>query len=422
MKLKQKPGDFRVREVLRDDFVVQRGPNRVYLVKKRKLTSLEAASALASMTGVRPGDVSMAGLKDRQGITEQMMTVPRGKPIMYRRPELSIESIGSSAQPISSNDALGNQFDIIVRKLGPLDVRHVRAALPIVREHGLPNYFDEQRFGNLRHGQGWIALELAQGRVEDGLKRLLTALSQFDNEEMKTFKTGLYRNWGKWGNCRDIAGRFGAHHSVFEHLKRNDGDFAGAFGFISSRIRLIHLFAYQSHVWNRALAKVVEGNLDRNDTIGIASAEGRLIFPKQAFSGPAAWGGMLPLPGPGLEGVTHADQRALFTEVLRPDKLEPEGFRIDGVPGFALKAEDRSMMVVPRDLRIRSKHSDSDGEGAIELSFGLPRGSYATLVVRRLIGSTNRSTNPLGRPSKSFKGRRDSRDNRGGRGRPDPRS
>jgi tRNA(Glu) U13 pseudouridine synthase TruD len=92
------------------------------------------------------------------------------------------------------------------------------------------------------------------------------------------------------------------------------------------------------------------------------------------------------------------------------------------VPGFALKAEDRSMMVVPRDLRIRSKHSDSDGEGAIELSFGLPRGSYATLVVRRLIGSTNRSTNPLGRPSKSFKGRRDSRDNRGGRGRPDPRS
>jgi len=419
MKLKQKPGDFRVREVLRDDFVVERGPNRVYRVKKRKLTSLEAASALASMTGVRPGDVSMAGLKDRQGITEQVMTVPRGKPILYRRPELSIETIGSSAHPISSEDALGNQFDIIVRKLGPLDVRHARAALPIVREHGLPNYFDEQRFGNLRHGQGWIALDLALGRHEAGLKRLLTAVSQFDNAESKTFKSALYRNWGEWRTCRDIAGRFGAHHSVFEHLKRNEGDFAGAFGSISSRIRLIHLFAYQSHIWNRALAKTIEAELERTDTIGIASPEGRLVFPKRAFSGPPAWGGVMPLPGPGLEGVSHADQRALFAEVLRPDKLEPETFRIDGVPGFALKAEDRSMMVVPRDLRIRSRDSEPRGGSAIELSFGLPRGSYATLVVRRLMGSTRRSTNPLGRQSKGFK-RGPAR--KGGRNRSDPRS
>lgn len=403
MKLKHRPGDFRVRELLREGFIIDRGPHRVYRVKKRKLTSIEAARALSELAGARSGDVAMAGLKDRQGVTEQTMTLPHGKPVAYRRPELTIETLGSSAEAISSEDTLGNHFDIIVRDLTPLEERHAKAALDVVREHGLANYFDEQRFGNLRHGQGWIALDLAHGRFEAGLKRLLTAVSKFDNQKSKSFKSALYRHWGKWGACRDIAGRFGEYHSLFEHLKRSDGDFAGAFRFVASRIRLIHLYAYQSHVWNRALALAIEHGLDRRGTLGLGSPEGRLVFAKSEYEGPPDWRGELSLPGPGLEGVELADQRALFAKVLERDKLTPETFRIDGVPGFAFKAEPRAVIVVPRDLRV--KRPDSAGGGAsgprsrsrgsvLELSFGLPRGSYATLVVRRLLGSAHRSSEP----------------------------
>ena len=38
MKLKQQPGDFRVDEVLRDDYLQAKGRHRVYRVTKRKLT------------------------------------------------------------------------------------------------------------------------------------------------------------------------------------------------------------------------------------------------------------------------------------------------------------------------------------------------------------------------------------------------
>lgn len=65
MKLKLRVGDFRVRELLAEDVVGERGGHRVYRVTKRKLTSPEAAEVLAKEAGVEIGDVSMAGLKDR---------------------------------------------------------------------------------------------------------------------------------------------------------------------------------------------------------------------------------------------------------------------------------------------------------------------------------------------------------------------
>ena len=121
------------------------------------------------MAGVPPGEVSMAGLKDRQGVTRQYMSVRRGKAVRLEDPELTIEPVGFADHELTSADSEGNGFEIIVRDLSDREERRLRAALSSVREFGLPNYFDEQRFGNLRHAQGWIALELVQTMVFGGV-------------------------------------------------------------------------------------------------------------------------------------------------------------------------------------------------------------------------------------------------------------
>ena len=82
MKLKQRVGDFRVRELLDRGYLSEKGDHRVYRVTKRKLTSVEAARAIAQEAGVEPNEVHIAGLKDRQGITTQYMSVARGKPVL----------------------------------------------------------------------------------------------------------------------------------------------------------------------------------------------------------------------------------------------------------------------------------------------------------------------------------------------------
>ena len=151
MRLKQRVGDFKVRELLREGYLLERGPVRVYRVTKRKLTTPEAVDVLAAEAGVDRQQVGIAGLKDRQGITVQHMSVVDGRDVQLDVDGLRIEPVGSADQPLDSTDSLGNAFDINVRALTSREVSALRANLDPVREGGVPNYFDDQRFGCLRH-------------------------------------------------------------------------------------------------------------------------------------------------------------------------------------------------------------------------------------------------------------------------------
>jgi tRNA pseudouridine13 synthase len=389
MRLKQRVGDFRVRELLRRDYLASDGEHRVYRVTKRKLTSDEAARALADEAGVDPGEVKMAGLKDRQGLTTQYMSLPRGREVHLATNELKVEPAGFAATPLMSSDSLGNAFELTVRGLSRGEIHRLRLNLPRVREHGTLNYFDDQRFGNLTHGQGWIYKGLCLGETEAALKRLLAAPSPRDDERHRGFKRGLERHWGDWRECRDVAGRFGAHHSIFEHLAKAPTDFAGAFQHVATRLKLIHLFAWQSHLWNRALVEWLRALLPVEERVLVESEDGPLIHFAGAPPGELAARSTFPLPGERLEGVTDERARTLYSAVLAAEELASERMAV-AVPGFHMQAEERELIVRPAHLRVRPPEPDGDNRGfqAVRVRFELPRGSYATLVVKRLFAES----------------------------------
>ena len=214
MRLKQRVGDFRVRELLRRDFLVPEGEHRVYRVTKRKLTSDEALRALATEAAVDPGEVQVAGLKDRQGLTIQYMSVARGREVHLATSELKIEPAGFALAPLTSGDSLGNAFELTVRMLGRDDLQRLRVNLPLMRAHGVPNYFDDQRFGNLTHDQGWIYKGLCLGDTEGALRRLLGAPSHRDDERHRRFKQGLARH----------VHPHMLRHSFASHVLQSSGD------------------------------------------------------------------------------------------------------------------------------------------------------------------------------------------------------
>lgn len=339
----------------------------------------------------------MAGLKDRQGVTVQHMAVPHGREVTLRENDLRIESVGFARDELTPDASEGNAFEIVVRGLEPGELDLMRANLSLVREQGVVNYFDDQRFGNVRHKQGWIALQLMRGEHEAALQRLLTARSPHDDRERAAFKHALTAAWGDWRECRDVAGRFGAHHSVFEHLKRSPEDFAGAFEHVATRLRLIHLYAFQSHLWNRVVSTWIAERTEPATQVVSETVEGALVFPGGPMPGvgPDA---TFRLPGPRLADVVDPEQRALYADALAVLRLAPAGFEIQGVPGFQLKGEDRRLQVVPRHLRIRPSEPDPMNRGLrlVKLRFELPRGAYATLVLKRLLarGAGARYTRP----------------------------
>jgi tRNA pseudouridine13 synthase len=398
VKIKSKARDFRVRELLDEGYLQPRGRHRVYLVTKTKLTSLEAAATLADMAGVSASAVGIAGLKDRQGVTTQYMSVPSKKPVFLRTRDLRIEPAGFAQDELTSARSSGNAFELTLRGISRGEREKLQAAIAEVREQGVPNYFGEQRFGNLRYNQGWIARDLALGSHERALKELLCARSENDNERNSRFKSALAARWDDWRACRDIAGKFGAHHSIFEYLARHDGDFAGAFQHVATRVRLIHLYAWQSHLWNRAVARYVEEITPAADRIEASAPEGRLFFSRVAMAIDPTMNNAFRLPGEMLADVAHARQRQLLTEALAREGLKPEEFRIKGVPGFQLKGEDRALIVHPRELRVTEVRDDArtradEGGGArLRIGFELPRGAYATLVLMRLLESERRAS------------------------------
>lgn len=412
MKLKVRPSDFKVSERLREGILQEAGGHRVYRVIKEKLTTLEAATELAAHTGVSSGDIGMAGLKDRQGVTTQFMSVPRGTSVSVsaggQGQSLGIQSVGFSEEAITADASEGNDFQIVVRDLRNEEVDHLRSALDMVRASGLPNYFDSQRFGNLRHGQGWIVLDLLKGDVSGALKNLVASSSSFEPPARRRLKEALSRSWGDWSACRSIAGKLGRHHSVFEHLKRDSDDFEGAFDRVGTRERLIHLYAFQSHLWNRALGLWVQDQFP--DRLSLRGIEGMLRFPTGEFELPPEWDGHFMLPGGQLDGVTDPLQRELYERTLERLGLTPQALDMPGLAGFQLKPERRRAIVRPHSLRVRPAEEDNLHRGSrmVKVQFGLPRGSYATMVVQRLVGQSTGGIDE--RPPSGYQGQRNERE------------
>ena len=93
-----------------------------------------------------------------------------------------------------------------------------------------------------------------------------------------------------------------------------------------------------------------------------------------------------PLPGEKLEGVKEPEILALFEQVLAAEGLSRERMTVSGIPGFALKGEERELFVHPQHLRVRPPEDDNLNRGmaTVRVRFELPRGAYASWVVKRL--------------------------------------
>lgn len=392
MRLKRTQNDFRVTELFDDSRLLADGPFAVYRMTKRGLTTFEAADILAKGAGVERTAVSYAGLKDKDGVTSQIMTVQGGKPVTFRDKALTVRPIGRSDRAIESKDSKGNSFEIVLRDLEADDMRRIRVNMAEIKKVGIPNYFDDQRFGCLRHGQGFVARLLLKGQPELALRAMLAAPSRYGAEPVEKFKRGIQDRWGNWSELASYCrARRGA--TVFEHLKDNPEDFIGAMERgIATRERTIHLFAYQSYLWNKAAGLFVqevagEGHVawmpcDAGSLQCYRNLDDEQIARLKAFK--------LPLLGPGQELDPEVEK--LYQKVFRAEGVSMEAFLGLDVAGFRPQAEDRPFMVEPEYLRAAPAEDDEiyRRRRKMRVRFSLPRGHYATLVMKRLCMPTEK--------------------------------
>lgn len=328
--LRASPEDFKVDEILGFE-ASGAGPHALLRVRKRGANTEWVARELARAAGCKPFEVGFAGLKDRNAVTTQAFTVPRGKRaaqdfLAVKGEGFEVLAAAEHQRKLPRGALEGNRFEIIVRDFRA-DPAQVDARLAAVAKGGVPNYFGEQRFG----------------REAGNLVAVL-------NEAQKVV------------NCAGGSRTRG-------HGSRNDQG-----GFMLSAAR--------SLIFNAILAeRVARGTWNQFVSGDVANLDGRgSVFPVEEGDPSLASRGesleihpTAPLVGEG-ESLAKAEALALEQAVAA---AFPEA--LAAIKAARMNSERRA-------LRIRVRELDYQYSGELlTLRFALSAGSFATTVLREII-------------------------------------
>jgi tRNA pseudouridine13 synthase len=314
-------------------------------------------------------------MKDRYAATVQYFTIHNGPRRGLHHQRITVTYLGQVARAFTSTDIRANRFQLCLRGLTAEEVTTAKRALDEVRRDGMPNYFDDQR-----------CRLLALGRFEEALRLALTNPYEFDRAEQKREKRVIAKHWGEWpemynslprGHARDLAGYLAAHRA----------DFRGAFVRLRPEMRGLYLSVYQSDLWNRMLARWLREQMRPEQLLTVSLRLGpvpmhRMIDDRQRQLLAEL---LLPLPSTRMTLASDDPRMKFVQSVLAEEGLEVGQLRVKGVRELFFSRGERPAVCVPNGLEWREEADTRNaGKRALRLQFELPRGAYATLIVKRV--------------------------------------
>jgi tRNA pseudouridine13 synthase len=388
VKLKRLPEDFVVEEL--SSFPISGGPFAVYRLEKRSLGTPEAINAIVERWNVPRKRISYGGLKDKHAVTSQFVTIHNGPRKHFEQRSFSLTYLGQAERHFDATDIDGNRFSLVMRDMTKTEAEATITAANDIAGRGVPNYFDDQRFGSLGYSREWIGKFWCQGNYERALWLALADAHPDDRSDEKREKQILRDHWGRWTECKEALSR-SHRRSVITYLADKEAtgktpDFRGAFSCLSIDLRGLYLSAFQSALWNRMLTQQLAASFAKERLIPIELESGLCWFVRglsiDEFNSLRDLEFPLPSarqklePGPVLDLVNQAvATEGLELRELRV-KYPRDSFFSKGSRAAFMSLSDLTTTVTDDDLYPRCQK--------VNLSFSLPRGSYATIVVKRV--------------------------------------
>ncbi|NPB06828.1 MAG: tRNA pseudouridine(13) synthase TruD [Aquificae bacterium] len=375
VRLKETPEDFFVKEV-KNLKLKEKGRYAYLLLRKRNLNTLDALNELSRSSGVPLKRFGFLGLKDKKAVTEQYLSVEEPtqeeleRLLDASREDMQLELVGFGDEPLKLGEFEGNYFRIKVKGVGRRERKVFARMRELVKNYGCENYFGEQRFGSVKHAKEFVVKHLIRGDYEAALKEYLTSLKD------KRLRRTLLKRWGDWESfLRVMPAGSKPERELVKALKRGLS-FKEAFNVLPKNVRLMFVFAYQSYLWNAVLYAFVVRYLP-HCTVPFLNWE--LAFFNRMS--PRVWEEIKDLEIPFLgfkEKPQNLKVELVLKEVLEREGVTPELARLER-GGIKLFTDGkRKAFFRPGNLSWEEKGSE------VTLSFVLPPGSYATVLVRKL--------------------------------------
>jgi tRNA pseudouridine13 synthase len=388
MKVKQQPDDFQVEELT----VVQagsEGAHALYRLAKRGWSTPDALAVVRRRWGIAPNRLSYGGLKDRHAATVQYLSIFHGPRRNLHQQGIEVSYVGQIAHPYTSRDITANRFCLTLREVRASDRPLLEQRLAEAAAVGLPNYFDDQRFGSVSGPGGeFVGRVLVRGRFEEALRLALAAPYEYDRAAQKAEKRILAEHWGDWTRCKELLPR-GHARSLVDYLRVHPGDFRGAVARLRPELRGLYLSAYQSHLWNRMLALWLRQHCRPEQLRDVNLALGPVPFPQQLEAAQAAAFQSLQLPLPSARLRIEADDPRwpVVQAVLEEEGLALRDLQVRGIRDLFFSRGERAACFLATSLssQFMPQQKRPDRLDWV-LAFDLPRGTYATLVIKAATG------------------------------------
>ena len=382
--IKTAPEDFRVEELPSYE-PCGSGDHLYVVIEKQGMTTLDAIRRFAAALKVPEREIGYAGLKDAVGVTRQTISLPR-VPVQsvldLKLEHINVINAQYHKNKLKVGHLKGNRFRITVRGVVPGAADIARAVLDRLQRRGVPNYFGPQRYG-AQHNSHSIGRAMLRGDWRGAVDALLGDPDQVTDEAWRN-AIAAYHRGDLAGALRLLPRYCRGERDVLQRLVARPDAPEKAFAAIHPRLRKLYLSAWQSHLFDG----VVAARLEEIDTIrpgdlawihrngacflveDAAVEASRAATFEISASGPMYGPRMKQPAGRVFELEQHvlSDETGGMTGAGMVSALLPDG-------------ERRPLRIPLGDVQV---HMEED---ALQLEFPLPRGSYATSVLREITRS-----------------------------------
>ena len=410
--LRQEPEDFVVKEITNRE----EGSSGKSLILELTKTNWDMHHLVRDMSrklGISQKRIGFAGTKDKRARTTQKISIYNMseediKDFYLKDVELKV--IGRSDRSIGLGDLYGNEFIITVRDIDMNPDELERTLETTTKEimdfGGVPNFFGIQRFGAIRPVTHMVGEHLLRGDAEKAAMTYIAQSFPDEPEEVKEARDHVWDTRDFVEGLKTYPLRLRYERAMMHYLVENPGDYAGSFSVLSPNISRMFIHAFQSYVFNRIICKRIEQNISLNqassgDIVCFRNKEGLPDTGKMQAATEDNVDGMNNLlkrgrafvtaPLVGYEVGFASDipgelERNTFEETGVPQ----EAFRMKIIPDLASKGLRREIMLHCKPEYETAEDELNPGKSKAVLKFSLPKGSYATTVLREYM-----KTDPL---------------------------
>ncbi|MEL9990982.1 MAG: tRNA pseudouridine(13) synthase TruD [Thermoproteus sp.] len=378
-KIKKFPEDFIVEEVLEGGLVVsiagfeppqtRPGPWLWVHIVKRDVDTLKLLETLQRSLRLRRGEVGIGGIKDTRAVSSHVISLygvkfedlPKINGVEYKR-------AWYAEYPISPSKIEGNRFTITIREI---DVGCAAEALrELDRISVVPNYYGYQRFGTIRPVSHILGRALVRRDAEEFVRVMFCKVFEGESPTVKEARELACR--GDYSKALSKMPKSMLEERYLLRALASGQNLWNAVMSIPYRVLKIYVEAYQAYLFNRILSlRLKDGPLGLLADDLVLEGDYPILASHSVGDKPP----ILPVPGSGLI-VPESKARDYLRAVLKEEGIEMKDFALARI---GASGSYRQAFTAPawsfRDLA---------GDTA-KLSFKMPRGSYATIVLREVI-------------------------------------